>query len=234
MVGGAEEEVERTTPEAIDLQATFRRMLDGGDRACAMEVSSHALALHRCDAVHFELALFTNLTQDHLDFHGNMEEYFRSKRMLFEMGPGSAVVNVDDPYGRRIAGEFECLTFSVAGAAADYAARDVSFDAGGAEFTIAGPSGETPVRTALPGHFNVANALGAFAAATVLGVDPETAAAGLARAGAGAGALRAGGAGPGVRGARRLRPYPRLAGERAAGGTAADRRPADRRPRRRR
>ncbi len=182
VVGGAAEEVERTTPEAIDLQATFRRMLDGGDRACAMEVSSHALALHRCDAVHFELALFTNLTQDHLDFHGNMEEYFRSKRMLFEMGPGSAVVNVDDPYGRRIAGEFECLTFSVAGAAADYAARDVSFDAGGAEFTIAGPSGETPVRTALPGHFNVANALGAFAAATVLGVDPETAAAGLARA----------------------------------------------------
>ena len=69
-----------------------------------MEVSSHALALHRCDAIHFEVALFTNLTQDHLDFHGDMEDYFQSKRLLFEMGPGTAIVNVDDPYGRRLAG----------------------------------------------------------------------------------------------------------------------------------
>ena len=83
VVGAVEEEVERTTPEAIDLQRTFRRMLEGGDRACAMEVSSHALALHRVDAVRFELALFTNLTQDHLDFHADMEDYFRSKRRLF-------------------------------------------------------------------------------------------------------------------------------------------------------
>ena len=87
MVGGVEEEVVRTTPEAIDLQATFRRMLEGGDRACAMEVSSHALALHRADAIHFEVALFTNLTQDHLDFHADMEDYFDAKRLLFEMGP---------------------------------------------------------------------------------------------------------------------------------------------------
>jgi UDP-N-acetylmuramoyl-L-alanyl-D-glutamate--2,6-diaminopimelate ligase len=82
VVGGVEEEVERTTPEAIDLQAAFRRMLDGGDRACVMEVSSHALALHRADAIHFDVALFTNLTQDHLDFHADMEDYFRSKRLL--------------------------------------------------------------------------------------------------------------------------------------------------------
>ena len=86
VVGGVEEEVERTTPEAIDLQRTFRRMLEAGDRACVMEVSSHALALHRADAIHFELALFTNLTQDHLDFHADMEDYFRAKRLLFEMG----------------------------------------------------------------------------------------------------------------------------------------------------
>src|SRR3954452_7913443 len=83
VVGGAEESVERTTPEAIDLQATFRRMLDGGDRACAMEVSSHAMSLRRADAIHFELALFTNLTQDHLDFHADMEDYFAAKRRLF-------------------------------------------------------------------------------------------------------------------------------------------------------
>ena len=126
VVGAVEEEVERTTPEAIDLQATFRRMLEGGDRACAMEVSSHALALHRVDAIHFELALFTNLTQDHLDFHADMEDYFLSKRRLFEMEPEAAVVNVDDPYGRRLAEEFECLTFSAEGAEADFSARATS------------------------------------------------------------------------------------------------------------
>ena len=178
VVGGAEEAVERTTPEAIDLQATFRRMLDAGDRACAMEVSSHAMALHRADAIHFEAALFTNLTQDHLDFHADMEDYFEAKRMLFAAESETRLVNVDDPYGRRLAGEFECVTFSAAGAEADYAAGDVSFDAGGARFTV----GDLELRTGLPGHFNVANALGAFAAARALGVGPETAAAGLARA----------------------------------------------------
>jgi UDP-N-acetylmuramoyl-L-alanyl-D-glutamate--2,6-diaminopimelate ligase len=179
VVGGATEAVERTTPEAIDLQATFRRMLDGGDRACAMEVSSHAMALRRADAIHFEVALFTNLTQDHLDFHADMEDYFLAKRRLFEAGPRTAIVNVDDPYGARLAGEFDCVTFSAEGAAADYSARDVAFDAGGASFTVGGVS----VRTGMPGHFNVANALGAFAAAAALGVEPERIAAGLARAG---------------------------------------------------
>lgn len=179
VVGGVEEEVERTTPEAIDLQATFRRMLEAGDQACVMEVSSHALALHRCDAIHFEVALFTNLTQDHLDFHGGMEDYFRSKHLLFEMGPKVSIVNVDDPYGRRLADEFDCLAFSADGAAADFVARDVSFDASGAQFTV---GGDMQVRTGLPGDFNVANALGAFVAVTALGVGPDVAAAGLGRA----------------------------------------------------
>ena len=182
VVGGVEEEVVRTTPEAIDLQATFRRILDAGDRACAIEVSSHAMALHRADAIHFEVALFTNLTQDHLDFHADMEDYFLAKRRLFEAGPGTSVVNVDDPYGRRLAGEFECLTFSAEGAEADYAARRVSFDAGGARVAVARRGEEVEVRTGLPGHFNVANALGAFAAAEALGVGPAAVAAGLARA----------------------------------------------------
>ena len=135
VVGGVEKEVERTTPEAIELQATFRQMLEGGDEACAMEVSSHAMTLHRADAIHFEVAIFTNLTQDHLDFHADMEDYFLAKRKLFEAGPKTAIVNVDDPYGRRLAEEFECVTFSAEGAEADYSARDVSFDAGGARFT---------------------------------------------------------------------------------------------------
>jgi UDP-N-acetylmuramoyl-L-alanyl-D-glutamate--2,6-diaminopimelate ligase len=183
VVGAVEEEVERTTPEAIDLQRTFRRMLEGGDRACAMEVSSHALALHRVDAVRFELALFTNLTQDHLDFHADMEDYFRSKRGLFaDLHPEKAVVNVDDPYGRRLAEELECLTFSAEGREADFSARDVSFDVSGAGFTVVGRGEETEVRTMMPGHFNVANALGAFAAAIAMEVEPREAAAGLAKA----------------------------------------------------
>ncbi len=197
VVGGVEEEVERTTPEAIDLQATFRRMLEAGDRACVMEVSSHALALHRADAIHFELALFTNLTQDHLDFHEGMEDYFAAKRLLFEMGPKTSIVNVDDSYGRRLAGEFDCVTFSAEGAKADFTAQDVSFDTAGARFTANSPptglkrvdmsrsrpvGGEVAVRMGLPGHFNVANALGAFAVSAALGVAPEVAAEGLGRA----------------------------------------------------
>jgi UDP-N-acetylmuramoyl-L-alanyl-D-glutamate--2,6-diaminopimelate ligase len=194
VVGGAEEAVERTTPEAIDLQETFRRMIAGGDECCAMEVSSHAMVLHRADAIHFDAAVFTNLTQDHLDFHADMEDYFAAKRLLFEAEPGVRIVNVDDPYGRRLAGEFECLTFSAEGADADYRAVDVEFDAAGAQFTVLmgrkldhvssfRPINDgVPVGTGMPGHFNVANALGAFAAATALGVDPEAAARGLAAA----------------------------------------------------
>ena len=83
IVGGRSEEVERTTPEAIDLQRTFRRMLDAGDQACVMEVSSHALTLGRAAGIHFDVAAFTNLTQDHLDFHSGMEDYFQAKRGLF-------------------------------------------------------------------------------------------------------------------------------------------------------
>ncbi|HVV88968.1 MAG TPA: UDP-N-acetylmuramoyl-L-alanyl-D-glutamate--2,6-diaminopimelate ligase [Solirubrobacterales bacterium] len=194
VVGGEEEPVERTTPEGIELQETFRRMLARGDEACVMEVSSHALALQRADAIHFDVAVFTNLTQDHLDFHTDMEDYFAAKRLLFEADPGVRIVNVDDPYGRRLAEEFDCLTFSAEGADADYRAVDVEFDATGATFTVLMGRKTTiwrtnrPVNTevrvgmGLPGHFNVANALGAFAAAVALGVDAETAAAGLAGA----------------------------------------------------
>jgi UDP-N-acetylmuramoyl-L-alanyl-D-glutamate--2,6-diaminopimelate ligase len=178
IVGGVEKEVVRTTPEALELQKTFRQMLDGGDEACAMEVSSHALTLHRADAIHFEVAVFTNLTQDHLDFHTDMEDYFLAKRKLFEAGPKVAIVNVDDPYGRRLAEEFECLTFSAEGAEADYSASEIEFDASGASFSVGGMR----LRTGLPGHFNVANALAAFAVAEAMGVGSEIAVAGLARA----------------------------------------------------
>jgi UDP-N-acetylmuramoyl-L-alanyl-D-glutamate--2,6-diaminopimelate ligase len=190
VVGGVEEEVERTTPEAIDLQATFRRMIDAGDRACAMEVSSHALALGRTAGVRFAVAVFTNLTQDHLDFHRDMEEYFAAKRALFLSGPGAAVVNVDDPYGARLAAQLRersatrLVSFSPSGSdQADIRALDAAFDSSGSRFRCLGPGWEVAVRTPLPGHFNVENSLAALAACEALGVPIEPAAAALTSAG---------------------------------------------------
>jgi UDP-N-acetylmuramoyl-L-alanyl-D-glutamate--2,6-diaminopimelate ligase len=172
VVGGVEEEVERTTPEAIDLQATFRRMLDGGDRACAMEVSSHALELGRVDSIRFACRVFTNLTQDHLDFHDTMDAYFEAKRRLFR-GPGIAVVNLDDEYGRRIAAEIECVTFAI-DHEADYRARDVEFDLMGSRFTCQTPAGPLELESPLPGLFNVENVLAAVAVARSLEVPGAT------------------------------------------------------------
>jgi UDP-N-acetylmuramoyl-L-alanyl-D-glutamate--2,6-diaminopimelate ligase len=172
VVGGVEEEVERTTPEAVDLQATFRRMLDAGDRACAMEVSSHALELGRASGIRFACRVFTNLTQDHLDFHPTMEDYFLAKRGLFD-GPGPAVVNLDDEYGRRLAAELEHpVTFAVE-RDADYRARDVRFDLTGARFTCETPDGSIPLESPLPGLFNVQNVLAAVASARALDVPLE-------------------------------------------------------------
>src|SRR3954471_3165833 len=105
VIGGAEAPLARTTPEAVDLQASLAQMVAAGDLACAMEVSSHALELGRADAIHWDVAVFTNLTQDHLDFHPTMEDYYVAKRRLFEAVPRVSVVNVDDEYGRRLARE---------------------------------------------------------------------------------------------------------------------------------
>ena len=169
----------RTTPEAIDLQADLRAMLDGGDRACAIEVSSHALELGRVAATPFAAALFTNLTQDHLDFHATMEDYFQAKRRLFVdpgddplwCAPGVSVINVGDPYGRRLADELEdARTFAV-GAQADYSATGVHCDLNGCSFMLTTPEGEREVRLPMPGRFNVANALGALATVHALGGD---------------------------------------------------------------
>ena len=180
VVGGVEHEVERTTPEAIELQAGFREMLEAGDRACAMEVSSHALELGRAAGIHFACKVFTNLTQDHLDFHSTMEAYYLAKRRLFDE-PGPAVVNTDDPYGSRLAGELDdVVTYGIQ--AGDYRARDISFDVAGAAFTADTPEGQLELSTRLPGLFNVQNALAALASARALGVGAETAAAALAQA----------------------------------------------------
>jgi len=176
VIGGHQREVARTTPEAIDLQADLRAMLDGGDRACAIEVSSHALTLGRADAIEFAAAVFTNMTRDHLDFHDSMEDYFQAKRRLFLPAaappPRVSIVNVADPYGRRLAHELPgALTFAVDGPA-DYSARDLRCGLEGCTFMLSWPGGERRVALPMPGRFNVANALGAFAAVHSLGADP--------------------------------------------------------------
>ncbi len=182
VVGGMEEPVQRTTPEAIDIQESLRRMVEAGDLAAAIEVSSHALALGRTDGVEFRCRVFTNLTAEHLDFHPSMEDYYLAKRKLFE-SPGPSIVNLDDPYGARLAGELDIVkTFGIDSDAADYRAVEVGFDWAGSRFRCLAPGGTVEVRTRLPGRFNVLNALGAIAAAVELGVELGDAAGALADA----------------------------------------------------
>ena len=179
VVGGVASPAIRTTPEAIDLQATFADMRDGGDVACVMEVSSHALELGRADAIHWAVAVFTNLTQDHLDFHPTMEAYFAAKRRLFTAGPEVSVINIDDPYGRRLADEHPgAVTYGIESADAVLRAEDVRFDLRGASFRLGGTAFTLP----LPGRFNVLNALAAIGAARALGIDDATIAAALPHA----------------------------------------------------
>jgi UDP-N-acetylmuramoyl-L-alanyl-D-glutamate--2,6-diaminopimelate ligase len=177
IVGGVQRPVERTTPEAIDLQRTFREMFDAGDRACSIEVSSHALALRRVDHVRFAVAIFTNLTQDHLDFHASMEDYFDAKRRLFaELAPGASIINIDDPYGRRLAaGLPEAITFALHEKRARYRAEDLEATVHGTRFTLIGPDTAYELSSPLRGEFNVYNVLGALAAASTLGIPAQPA-----------------------------------------------------------
>jgi UDP-N-acetylmuramoyl-L-alanyl-D-glutamate--2,6-diaminopimelate ligase len=181
VVGGSEQEAIRTSPEALDLQRSFRAMLDAGDGACAMEVSSHALELRRTAGIEWAARVFTNLTQDHLDFHKTMDDYFLAKRRLFVDGDAPSIVNVDDPYGRRLAEQVDAITYSIEGDA-HFRARDVEFDAAGAHFFVESDAGDVEVRIQLPGLFNVSNALAAMAATAQLGVDMRDAGRALADA----------------------------------------------------
>jgi UDP-N-acetylmuramoyl-L-alanyl-D-glutamate--2,6-diaminopimelate ligase len=181
VIGGQAEDAVRTSPEALDLQRAFRAMLDGGDGACAMEVSSHALELGRTQGIDWACRVFTNLTQDHLDFHKTMEDYFLAKRRLFVDCDAPSIVNVDDPYGARLAEQVGALTYGIGGAA-DYRAEDVAFDAGGARFTLIAPEGRADARIQLPGLFNVSNALAAVSACVQLGVPLDDAVGALADA----------------------------------------------------
>jgi UDP-N-acetylmuramoyl-L-alanyl-D-glutamate--2,6-diaminopimelate ligase len=178
VIGGEERPAVRTSPEALDLQRAFREMLDAGDRAAAVEVSSHALELGRTAGIRWACRVFTNLTQDHLDFHPTMEDYFVAKRRLFTDGDASSVINVDDEYGRRLADELEdAVTYAIDSDAA-YRAEDVHFDASGSSFTVRG----VPVRIPFPGLFNVSNALAALAVGEQVGVPLEQGAGALVTA----------------------------------------------------
>ncbi len=188
LIGGVETRVagealpsSLTTPEAPDLQALFAVMAERGVTAAAMEVSSHSLALGRVAGTSFDVAVFTNLSQDHLDFHADMEDYFRAKASLFQP-PLIGVVNIDDKYGRRLASSavVPVTTFSAAGQPeADWRAVDVRSGADGSAFRVIGPGGvEADVSTGMVGTFNVANALGAVVALVEAGVRLEDAVAG--------------------------------------------------------
>jgi UDP-N-acetylmuramoyl-L-alanyl-D-glutamate--2,6-diaminopimelate ligase len=168
----------RTTPEATDLQATFAAMAEHGVTAVAMEVSSHALALGRVDGTRFAAAAYTNLSRDHLDFHGDMEAYFAAKALLFDGRCEHEVVTVDDPYGRRLVRP-GTVTVSAAGdATADWQAVEVTpGPTGSTGFRVLGPD-EVDLRAEvrMPGAFNVANALLAIATLATVGVPAQAAA----------------------------------------------------------
>ncbi len=201
VVGGREEEVVHTTPEAPDLQCLLRRMADAGDRWAVLEVSSHALALGRVEGCEFDVAVFTNLTRDHLDFHGTMDAYLEAKRRLFlhlgreaerRKGPAlAAVLNADDPAWEAMAGAAWAPVVTYGLAAGQVRAADLDLSPAGTSFRArwgreAGGAaglapGEVEVRLRLPGRHNVYNALAAFAAGLAAGVPPDAAAAALGR-----------------------------------------------------
>ncbi len=173
--------LERTTPESSDLQRVLASMRDGGVHSVAMEVSSHALALHRVEAVAFDVVAFTNLTQDHLDFHGTMEDYFATKLSLFDRARAAqAVVNVSGPYGRKVAAAASCPVITVAvGSDADIRADIESQSDRSTMFTISERAVTTAVSMPLAGSFNVANAAVAWAICRRLGADTESLVTGL-------------------------------------------------------
>src|SRR6476646_9080097 len=177
-VGGERRPAIRTTPEAIDLQRAFREMLDAGDRSAAVEATSHGSALGRLECVRFRALVFTNLTQDHLDFHGTLEEYFDAKRRLFTKARPPAAVNVGDDHGRRLAeelrGQNELLTFGLTDDA-ELRADELELGPRGARIRAGGIELETRLR----GRFNVENVLGAVAAARLLGIPDDAIAYGV-------------------------------------------------------
>lgn len=188
-IAGEEVKTALTTPEAPDLHGLFARMRELDVTACAMEVSSHALVMGRVDGVRFDVAVFTNLGRDHLDFHADVEDYFSAKALLFTPEHAQrGLICIDDEHGRRLAREapIPVRTYGVGpdAAAADWRVSDVVLGADGSRFTVHGPEGLTVAGVVpLPGEFNVANALAAIASAAEAGLDAQAVADGIARSG---------------------------------------------------
>ena len=174
-VGGVERDAPRTTPEASDVQRLLREMTSNGCGACAMEVSSHALSLKRVDFVRFAGAIFTNLTRDHLDFHGDMPSYFAAKRRLFELLPVGATpaINIDDPYGAELAASLgRKITYGI-DQPADINPGPLDLSLGGSRFEVRTPRGAFEIRSELPGRPNVYNILAAVSTGIALDLPPR-------------------------------------------------------------
>lgn len=174
VIGGRRERPVLTTPEAIDVQRGLRAMVEAGDAACVMEVSSHGLAMQRVDSVGFDATVFTNLSRDHLDYHSSMSDYFHAKRRLLVDRPGVAIVNAGDDHGRVLALHDETVTFAV-GRKGDYRGDVERTTLDGTLFRLSSAAGAAELTLSLPGRHNVENALAAFATAVELGVDPDLA-----------------------------------------------------------
>jgi UDP-N-acetylmuramoyl-L-alanyl-D-glutamate--2,6-diaminopimelate ligase len=185
-IAGEDVKTSLTTPEAPDLHALFALMREREVAACAMEVSSHALVMGRVDGVVFDVAVFLNLGRDHLDFHADVEDYYRAKASLFTPERARlALVSEDDEHGRRLAREtaLPVRTFSTTVADADWTATDARPGPGGTTFRVRGPGVDVEAGVPLPGDFNVSNALAAIAACAEAGLDPAAVARGIAEGG---------------------------------------------------
>jgi len=172
----------RTTPEAPEVQGFMRQMVDAGCGACVMEVSSHALALHRVDGIRYSAGVFTNLTRDHLDFHGDMENYFAAKRRLFEMLPpeAPALINADDPRAAALVdASASPITYGI-NKPADVSPGALSYSLTGLQFDVRTPRGSVHVRSRLVGRPNVYNILAAVGATASLGIPLDAVELGLA------------------------------------------------------
>jgi UDP-N-acetylmuramoyl-L-alanyl-D-glutamate--2,6-diaminopimelate ligase len=170
-----------TTPESRDLLELFREGVDGGATEAVMEVSSHALDQERIAGLGFDVAIFTNLTRDHLDYHGTMDNYFAAKRKLFESSPRVAILNIDDPYGARLKAECSSsLVFTYGLHQGDFHADKLHLEPAGMRFTMTTPQGEVPLATRLTGKINVYNLLAASAAAMARGLSLQEIAQGAA------------------------------------------------------
>ncbi len=175
-IGDVSIETKRTTPESTDFQQMLKRMVDEKVKACVMEVSSHSLALHRVDHTTFHTGVFTNLTEDHLDFHPSMEDYYQSKKKLFHM-TNFNVINVDDPYGKRLFNELkiegiDAISYGIDNAC-DLHAEEVRLSTRGVVFRVVGMGMNHMINLNIPGKFSIYNALAAIGAARYMEINPQ-------------------------------------------------------------